>query len=86
MLKATTLSCAAQRQTSQSCRGLGAAPWERGEVLMTCMAVVVWPWNLASLQCRDGAQWVFTDQAGIACTKREGGCVSKSVVLALLLT
>ena len=53
---------------------------------MTCMAVVVWPWNLASLQCRNGAQWVFTDQAGIACTKREGGCVSKSVVLALLLT
>ena len=28
---------------------------------------------LATLQCRDGARRVFTDQADIACTKRERG-------------
>ena len=25
-------------------------------------------------ECRDGARRVFTDQAGIACTKREAPC------------
>ena len=35
------------------------------------MVVVVWPWTLASLHCRDGARRVFTTQADIACTKRE---------------
>ena len=29
------------------------------------------PETLASLVCRDGARWVFTDQADTACTKRE---------------
>ena len=38
---------------------------------ISCMAVVVWPQTLASLQCRDGACRVFADQADIACTKRE---------------
>ena len=35
------------------------------------MAVVLRPQTLPSLLCRDGARRVFTDQANIACTKRE---------------
>ena len=34
-------------------------------VLKSCMAAVVRSWTLASLQCRDGARRVFTDQADI---------------------
>ena len=44
----------------------------RGVVLMPCMAEVVRPKTLASLQCRDRALRVFTDQAGIA-QDRGGG-------------
>ena len=43
----------------------------RGGVLNLCMAVVLRPLTLAHLQCRDGPRWIFTDQADIACTKRE---------------
>ena len=38
---------------------------------MASMAAVVSPQTLESLQYRDGARRVFTDQAGIICTKRE---------------
>ena len=38
---------------------------------LPCMARVVCPWILASLQCRDEARRDFTDQADIAGTKRE---------------
>ena len=44
-----------------------------GRVLISCIAVVLIPLTLASLQCQDGARRVLTDQADIACTKREGG-------------
>ena len=42
-------------------------------VSLSCMAVVVSPWTLAPLQCRDGASRVFTDQVdfGRFYTKRE---------------
>ena len=55
---------------------LAAAPhvgvYSLGEMYsISCMAVVVWPLTLAPLQSRDGACRVFTDQANIACTKRE---------------
>ena len=43
----------------------------RGGVFASCMVVVEWPKTLASLQCRDNAGRVFTDQADIACNKRE---------------
>ena len=35
----------------------------RGGILVSvsCMAVVVWPWTLASLTCRDGARRIFAD-------------------------
>ena len=36
------------------------------------------PLTLASMQCRDGARRVFTDQAGIACTKREESAMSST--------
>ena len=35
------------------------------------MAVVVWPRNLASLRCRDGARRDFTAQADISPTKEK---------------
>ena len=38
---------------------------------LSCMVAVIWPWTLASRQCRDGARRVFTDQAAIACTTLE---------------
>ena len=34
---------------------------------------------LAPLQCRDGARRVFTDQAGVACAKREAPCEARRV-------
>ena len=40
-----------------------------GVVPIYCIAVVITPSTLASLQCRDGARPVFTEQADIACTK-----------------
>ena len=40
-------------------------------VLISCIAVVLRPLTLASLHCQDGERRVFTDQADIACTKRE---------------
>ena len=43
------------------------------------MAVVVSPYTLASLQCRDGARRVFTGQADIACTKREAPLGARQV-------
>ena len=42
-----------------------------GVYSFSCMVVVVWQETLASLQCRDGARRVFSDQADTACTKRE---------------
>ena len=39
-------------------------------VLISCVAVVLRPWTLVSLQCRDGAREVFTDQVDIACFAR----------------
>ena len=36
-----------------------------GGLLMSCMATVVSPSTLASLQCRDGARRVFTGQGGV---------------------
>ena len=45
----------------------------RGGVLISCIAVVLRPWTLASLQCQYGARRVLTDQAEIARTKRWGG-------------
>ena len=44
---------------------------EGGVYSLSRMAVVVLPWTLASLQWRGGASRVVTDQADIACTKRE---------------
>ena len=41
-----------------------------GGVLSMCMAVVVWPWTLAFLQCRDGARRVFTNQVPAPSAKR----------------
>ena len=38
---------------------------------LSSMAVVVRPYTLAPLQCRDGARRVVADQADIASTKRE---------------
>ena len=53
-------------------------PWKRsgGCCSRVCirvmhMAVVVQPYTLASLQRRDGGNRILTDQAYIACTKRE---------------
>ena len=43
--------------------------WEG--VLISCIAVVLRPLTLATLQCRDEARQVFTDQANRACTKHE---------------
>ena len=40
-----------------------------GGVIMSCIAAVVHTYMLASLQYRDEARRVSTDQAGIACTK-----------------
>ena len=45
--------------------------WQGRCTSLSCMTVVVWPWTLASLQCRDGARRVFTDHADIVCIKRE---------------
>ena len=42
-----------------------------GYSLLSCIVVVVRLETLASLQCRDGLRRVPTDQADIACTKRE---------------
>ena len=42
-----------------------------GGVLISCMAVFLRPLTFTSPRCRDGARCVFTNQAGIACTKRE---------------
>ena len=44
---------------------------ERGGVLISCMAVAVGLETIASLQRRDGARRVFTDQADIARLNRE---------------
>ena len=41
------------------------------DVLIVMHGVLAWPYTLVSLQCRAGALRVFTDQADIACTKRE---------------
>ena len=45
---------------------------EEGGVLMSCMAVVAWLQSLASLQCRDGACRVVTDQASVVWAERGG--------------
>ena len=45
----------------------GGERWEGGVcVLISRMAVALRPWNLAFLQCRDGARRVFADQAKTA--------------------
>ena len=52
--------------------GGGGGEMMVGGVLSLCMAVVVRQYTLASLLLgRDGARRVFTNQAYIACTKRE---------------
>ena len=49
-----------------------AGPSWGGVYSLSCMTVVVWPYTLASLKCRDRARrQIFTDQADIADTKLE---------------
>ena len=48
---------------------------------VSCMAEVVRPYILASLQCRDGACRAFTDQTDIACTKWSGGGMTVALIV-----
>ena len=52
-------------------------------VLMSCMAIVVWPSILASLQCRDEARRIFTDQAGIAWYRGAFGLIEYGSVVSV---
>lgn len=51
---------------------------ERGVLISSYMAVVVWPYILASLQCRDSASQGFTDQVGIGCLHQARIALSSS--------
>ena len=58
----------------EACLGVRGGAGGRGVLISfiaVVIAVVVCPLTFASLHGRDGARWVFTDQADIACTKRK---------------
>ena len=51
-------------------------PVSGGVVLMSSVAVVLRPYTLAPLRCRDGARRVFTHW-GVFCVRGRGGGVKK---------